>query len=474
MIIIKYLFFIFLLFQVSYIYKKPLLFFAGLIELGLVICASVYLGSINKILGYCINFIALLIFGIELIVYRFAGCFISLIMVTNLDSINGISGKFVLYLMYLIPFVIALVFPPFVMDRKTTNNHLCISYWIPFCLLFADIAVWNYASAVSPFFNSVLLLKNCFQRQVIYKKITNEEYSNSKALESLFYKETVGNYVSSPFQDKDPDIVLIFIEGLSQNIIDDSRNIMPYVQSFSEKSLRFKNYYNHTAATYRGLIGQLYSGHQYNNYDSNTLISLQKILHDNGYRTTFINTEPENTYFTNYLKTFEFDRLVTKQGSDTWLRDDEAYELLENVVVDSYENNIPDFTVIYTVGSHVTFDETKIKYGDSKNGLLNRFANVDYYFGRFMKIFDGEEKYKDLVVVVTTDHCTYEDEDFIRTFEPEYKRKDFFCDTIPFFIWSNCIDALEIDARGRNSLCLAPTLLDFLDIDGENYFLGNC
>ena len=125
-------------------------------------------------------------------------------------------------------------------------------------------------------------------------KLHKSGNSDFEMLDSMFYKDTIGNYVSSPLQKKNPDVVLIFTEGLSQNIIDDERNIMPNVRMYEDKSLNFTNYYNHTAATYRGLIGQLYSGHQYNNNDENTLISLQKIMHDNGYQTTLINTEPNN------------------------------------------------------------------------------------------------------------------------------------------------------------------------------------
>lgn len=45
---------------------------------------------------------------------------------------------------------------------------------------------------------------------------------------------------------------------------------------YEDRSFNFINYYNHTAATYRGLIGQLYSGHQYNNNDENTLFRFRK------------------------------------------------------------------------------------------------------------------------------------------------------------------------------------------------------
>lgn len=467
----KYIFFLVLFLQVTYMYKKPILILVGLVELTLILLASGYLVSINKILGYLINCILLLIIGIEIIVYRFAGNYVSLIMVTNLESIQGISGKTILYLLYIIPFILALCIPtPKIEGRFYKSFSKCGLVCV---LLLTEFIIWNSGENSSPIENSILLFRNIYARQARYNKIAQSGNSDFEMLDSMFYKDTIGNYVSSPLQKKNPDVVLIFTEGLSKNIIDDERNIMPNVRMYEDKSLNFTNYYNHTAATYRGLIGQLYSGHQYNNNDENTLISLQKIMHDNGYQTTLINTEPNNQDFTNYLKIFDFDRIVTSNNTNTWLRDDEAYALLANEVKECYENSKPDFIVIYTFGTHATFDESKVKYGDGKNGLLNRFANADYYFGEFMKNFENNDKYNDLVVVFTTDHCTYEDEDFIRTFEPSYTREDYFCDQIPLLIWYNKIEAQEINAEGRNSLCFAPTLLDFLDIDGDNYFLGD-
>lgn len=106
--IFKYVFFLILFLQVTYIYTKPILILVGFVELALVLLVSGYIVSRNKLLGYLINFILLLIIGIEIIVYRFAGNYVSLIMVTNLESIQGINEKTILYLLYIIPFIVAL------------------------------------------------------------------------------------------------------------------------------------------------------------------------------------------------------------------------------------------------------------------------------------------------------------------------------------------------------------------------------
>ena len=47
-----------------------------------------------------------------------------------------------------------------------------------------------------------------------------------------------------------------------------------------------------------------------------------------------------------------------------------------------------------------------------------------------------------------------------------------FLDRIPFFIYYKGVTPQVIDAQGRNSLCMTPTVLDFLDVDVPDYFLG--
>lgn len=86
---------------------------------------------------------------------------------------------------------------------------------------------------------------------------------------------------------------------------------MPNVADMEKKSLFFENYFNHTFPTYKGLIGQLFSGYQLNNFDENTLVSLEEAFRKAGYHTSFINTEPQNLNFASYLENLRFDEVVT-------------------------------------------------------------------------------------------------------------------------------------------------------------------
>lgn len=212
------------------------------------------------------------------------------------------------------------------------------------------------------------------------KQIQNGFYSVTEGDQSdklsLFYHEEVEQSYHYSTLDN-PDIIVIFTEGLSQNVIEDERNLMPNVNVFAEKSIQFTNYYDHTAATYRGLSGQLFSGHQLNNLDGNRLISLQNILSEQGYETTFINPEPENAEFTGYLENMGFDQVLSTE-CDEWMTDRQTYEFLLEKLTEGKQKEQPQFIAVYTFGTHVSLDRSDVVYGDGSSHILNRFYNDDY------------------------------------------------------------------------------------------------
>ncbi|MCD8323337.1 MAG: sulfatase-like hydrolase/transferase [Clostridiales bacterium] len=292
-----------------------------------------------------------------------------------------------------------------------------------------------------------------------------------------FYSSEVADY-----REKDaalpeqPNVILIFTEGLSQSVIDDEREIMPNVAAFQEESLNFTGYYNHTFATYCGLIGQLYSEYQWNNLDENNLVSIQSLLSDNGYHTTFINTEPNNADFTSYLESMGFDE-VLGDASDELLgmtdsySDKQAYEYLLDTAESLSESDEPFFLSVYTFGTHASNSSANEVFGDGSDDELNKFYDADAQFGEFLENFKESELAENTILVFTSDHATYQDSGFTSAF-PDYDRAHISLDEIPLSIYYVGIEPETIDVDGRNSLDLAPTILDYLDISGTNYFLG--
>lgn len=469
----------------------------GLLEIAIIAGISNYLLKKNKFVGWLVNSLLLLIVNIQSLVLFYSGSHVTLVMVTNLDSLEALSGNMSLYIWGVLGLVLTTFLPlvydfwyqlfPIILPEKKVNRRsekgfLDKFLWerlkqraislLPLFLLVELLFTMLYGNAYSPIFATYRL---GLQQRDRLAQI--EAIKNQPNITNQFYRTRVSSARDTPKTLADnPNVVLIFVEGLSSHIIEDERSIMPNTLKYQKQSLNFTDYYNHTFATYRGLIGQLYSGYQLDNYDENTLVSLPDLFEKEGYQTSFINTEPNNSQFASYLGTLGFDEVIGSPGSEyegasNTLSDKQAFEKLFEVMEDKSKDKEPFFTSIYTFGTHMSLDSTDEKYKDGKDHLLNRFYDFDVQFGAFMDKFLKSDLAKDTVIVFTTDHATYADADFSKSF-PDYKRINSDLDAVPFFIYHDGISPEEIEAGGRNSLDLAPTILDYVGISHPNYFLG--
>lgn len=441
----------------------------ALVEVLFIASITDILLRIHKILGYVFNLIAILLMNIQFGVLYWGSTYVSLSMMTNLDSVEALGGKASLYILSIVCVIVFSALPVTVspLPKKAVGSLFAAS------LLLECTAYGSIGSQYSPYYSLYSLADQGMKRKALASTAVPEEELEINE----FYNAEVSDYISKPEElAEQPNVILIFVEGMSQNIIDDSRDVMPNVANLQESSINFVNYYNHTFATYMGLSGQLYSGYQQNNYDENKLVSLQAIFSDYGYQTTFINTEPENEDFTEYLTAFGYDEVLmddsTLDGTSSSLSDKTAYELLYNTALEQHEEEEPFFITMYSFGTHVSLDGVYEEFGDGSNALLNRFYDLDVQIGEFLEKFDNSALAEDTVIILTTDHATYQDSDFNTAF-PDYDRVVSNVDEIPLSIYYSGVTAQEYDADGRNSLDLTPTILDFLDMTGQNYFLGD-
>lgn len=452
--------------------EKPQYIWRAFIELGLIFGITNLM--IYKPAGRIINAILLLLYNVQMAVLAFSNGYITLVMLTNLESVEMLAGKAFVYFVAALFIVIASFLPVTGVDisKKIQTGVLAGTF-----LIYAFI-IGVTGATYSPMLGYVQLATQQYDAMQLSREIENavENLENGGYTSEYYQDEVRDCYAKSITLPEKPNIILIFTEGLSQNIISDERNIMPNVKEYQAKSINFRNYYNHTFATYRGLIGQLYSGYQHNNHDYNPLVSLQAILRQEGYHTAFLNSEPRNKEFTRYLSNFYFDEVIgdsewTHSGLGDTMSDKDMYTLLYEEAQKQSSSDKPFFLTVYTVGTHVSFDSLEVKYEDGSNAELNKFFEADYYFGEFMKQFEESALAEDTIIIFTTDHATFADDSFRTTF-PDYNRAVTALDEIPLFFYHKDMDSRTIDANGRNSICFAPTILDYLDISAANYFGG--
>lgn len=447
---------------------------AGIIELILIFSISHTILGKGKF-GYVLNSILMLLYNVQMIVLIFGSSYITMVMLTNIASIKALSGRAETYITSAVLAVIFSFLPTKKREWNKKKELLLLSTLFVGILFFIGdgskhFPVYGYVNL------AIQHHENTKATQAV-NQIINASAEETEYIKNEFYQDSIDDYkAKDDFLGENPNIILIFTEGLSQNVVTDEREIMPNVAKLQSESVNFVNYYNHTFATYRGLNGQLYSGHQLDDIEANPLISIQDILSECGYQTAFINTEPQNRDFTDYLTDMGFDELIEDtayecNGLADSITDEDAYEILYDSAVKMAQSGQPYFLAIYTFGTHTSFDSTGEVYGDGTNPVLNRFYNVDYQFGKFWEKFKNSELFDNTVLVFTADHVTYKDDPYVAAFS-EYTRVHTCFDEIPLSIYYKGITPETIDVNGRNSLGLAPTVLDYLDISAPNYFLG--
>lgn len=136
----------------------------------------------------------------------------------------------------------------------------------------------------------------------------------------------------------------------------------------------------------------------------------------------------------------------------------------------------PFFVGGYNEGTHAFMDipQDGVKYCDGKNYSLNTIHNFDQAFGNFLKGFLESDIAKNTILIVTSDHCHFEEPEYVSAFaDPTYVRA--FIDRVPLGIYIPGLRSPQvIDARDATAINLAPTVAHLLGLpDGPSPWMGN-
>jgi phosphoglycerol transferase MdoB-like AlkP superfamily enzyme len=304
-----------------------------------------------------------------------------------------------------------------------------------------------------------------------------------------------------------PNVIIFFAEGISARAVGayGSRyaDLTPNIDEFARSSMLVSRYYNHTAATYRGLLGQLCSlypthggaaGWQ-TNFDEvagTNYLSLADLFVRNGYEAIFLDAHHKD-------HRSRVDEMVAGLGFTTVLTGDElakrylenAAPLMEKAYSDGqYFDSIigylkdrqkdgeqtPFFMSLYNFGTHSFLLNSKdgVRYRQGGNSVLNNINNLDAAFGRFVDYLKASPYADNTIVIFTADHCHYYDNQFAAAFDgPDYQK--IFVDTIPLIIHDprHTLPG-EYDAANASSIDFAPSLVHYFGFEStRNPFMGS-
>lgn len=474
-------------------------------EIALMLSAVIVINIIinNNIIKIFIKVISVLYFIVYIAscyyYYYSSGEWISELAISNINQVYLLLNY--KYYTYLFIFVLMSALFYYLINKiKYTNAKLRIS------IIMSLISIISIVS----FNKGIILVNHVYQTPVVtavkntYKYCISSEHINSVD-DYIFEKDYVYNNDVISEKKELPNIIIIFTEGTSARLMGcyggEYGDITPNIDNMSKEALIVDNYYNHTAATFRGILGQLTSAYIYHggsenggwvvnakNLKERNYSTLPGILNAMDYQTVFLSPHATEDPYTELLKTCEFKHIYTRDNIDSLLnyvpdffhqsiKDEDMYSALKALLEN--KNDDPLFLCMYTFDTHLGVElpdgAEEYSYNGKSVESLNSLHNLDKQFGIFWNWFKKSKFAKNTIVIFTADHAHYNEISYVKLVEKDGDYTSCFIDKIPLIIY----DPLD-DLRGRynandsTSLALAPTVLNLLCKNNiVNAFMGS-
>ncbi len=488
----------------------------------------------SRLAAYAVLFVFLTANFVQLVSLERGGEFLSRLAVDNISHVSILIDCKIVLLLGLLGLLILL--PETVvryarLAPDTAGNRLWIllplvcglllsqsHWWIPETIYQQRLELFYsrniaHASPVQALYRTLHVRDRelCLERFSPAELARLREFGFTLAMDRPFPLIRQADYGTPPFavpgEERNvlPNLIVFFTEGISARSLScygaSSPGLTPNLQDFADQSMVVDNYFNHTAATYRGLHGQLcslypvYGGHggwypNYTEFSSIRYRCLPRILAEHGYETIFLDPHVETKAFVDEMvKKLGFNKVLTAeplrkrflgnaspQLGDA-LSDSQLFRALISLLQEraGQGEKQPLFLGLYNFGTHAWVNPAKgeARFGNQTNTTLNSLHNLDQCFGRFWRYFQASPYAADTILIFTADHCHYPTQPFVDTIDdPTYQR--IFVDRIPLIIHDQSRRLPKrFDAARSTSLDFAPTVLHYLGLgSGASPFLG--
>ena len=513
------------------------LFYLDLLMLFLLAAWCLCTTKILRIVLYCVTLFYIIIYGFQFASFYQGHEYISKLAFENINHISLLlNTKTVSYIvaLFVIWGSIVLITEKYGKFNKLQVNKnvrislilliaaiLCLlsNLWLPQILQEKREHYFqqNYLQRTSPIHSFYSILRPTHDSDI--KEFNNLELKTLKKYGFIFYPNEEFPFISkefysgsAPFPEQrklstPPNIIVFFSEGISSRSIgrygSKYQDLTPNIDAFAAQSMIVENYYNHTAATYRGLIGQLSSifpaiggaggwKSNYKHMSDDSYLSLANIFNANGYETFFLDAHNKNkAYVDDLMIKLGFTRVFTgiplarrylggeHLNKRDALSDSQFMRSLNGLLeekLNEKSSNKPIFIGLYNLGTHAfsKLSQDGKPYKDGSNLSLNTIHNFDHAFGIFWEYFKSSPYFSDTIIIFTADHCHYPEKPFVAAFKQDGYQQ-LFIDQIPLIIYDP-IRKLppSYDAHYATSIDFAPSLLHYLSFPNhKNPFIGN-
>lgn len=284
-------------------------------------------------------------------------------------------------------------------------------------------------------------------------------------------------------KERDHNVVIIVVESLSGKFLESlggDKGLTPNLDSLSQKSLFFTNFYATGTRTVRGMEAITLStpptpgSSIVKRPDNHNMFSSGFIFRNKGYETKFI--YGGYGYFDNMNEFFSnngfsiVDRANFSDEEDTfhtvWGVCDE--DLLNKTIKEadlSFRSHKPFMSFVMTTSNHRPYDYPDGRIDiPSHTGRDGAVKYSDYAIGDFLKKAQEKPWFKNTIFIVVADHCSTSAG---KTEIPLDKYK------IPMFIYAPEILKPQVIDKVASQIDIMPTLFNILNWSYRSKFYGN-
>lgn len=293
------------------------------------------------------------------------------------------------------------------------------------------------------------------------------------------YKKTINQS-----DEKKYNVVIILMEEFSAEFVGAFGNklgLTPNFDKLASQGILFTNFFSNGQRTNKGLSATITSypplvgsSMMVLTKGQQKIVTLPKILKDNGYSTSFIYGGDVNyDNMKGFLVEKGVDKIISESDFENskklnkWgVADGEIF----NKLLDIFDENEgkPFFSIVLTLTNHPPYtvpfyDYGKVSTGSPLDNNYNTFKYVDYELGKFFNNVQSKKDFKKTIFVILGDHSKTLHHDLSFDY-----RKSF----VPCLYYApNILDPKKVD-KIVSQIDIAPTLLKLLGLSYSSTFWG--
>lgn len=416
---------------------------------------------------------AKLIFFVFLIFFIVSTIFDNLVLQIKNVATKEVS-KIKLFVFFIISAAILFLGIRGSIGMSPINQSFAYYSTTPFCNHAATNTIWNFIAT--------LVDNSEDEKRNPYSTLPQEEAD--KIVNKILKQPAITQKISWT-DKKQPDIVLIILEGWTADVIKKTggeSNVTPNMNNWATNSLLYTNFYANGNRTDKGLASILSAEpslakssiinklQKYNN-----LPALPKNLAKAGYHNKFVyGGESEfanmkaywiNSGFTNIIDIHQFDKAILP----------ESWGVHDNVLFDKLLNEInntpsPKFISALTLSSHEPYDvphSSIFKEKTQADMYRNAVHFADEALGNFLASAAKSNWYDNTLIIILSDHGHYQPLNR-NPYQPERFH-------IPCWITGGALNKNlqnKIVSKISDQTDLTPTILEQLGLSNKDYKWG--